>query len=477
MSEPPELSAAGLRALVERSGDAVVAVDGEGRVCSCNAASEALFGCAGTQLVERRIDELAVDAQALDAALARVRGSGVATSVQLQLRRAPDSSFAAELTLVPAQGGAGLWLLIRDLEALRRAGTTERELQALTDAAFEAVLMHAGGIIRKANRAAELYAGVGPGELVGRRLIDFIAPQSLEMTLAKIASGDDRPYEAWARRADGTIYPVEAQPRSIPVEIDGGLLRVVALRDMSERKALEEQLRQAQKLEAIGRLAVGVAHDFNNLLAVIMNAGELVGAALPTGHPCHSDVEEIVKTVERGATLVRQLLAFGRKSPLAPCIVEVAAVVGDMRSMFERMIGTNIELALQLCDEPTPVFADPASLEQVLLNLVINARDAIGEQPGRIVIELERVELADNRRGLAAGSYVELRVRDDGVGMDEHTQARIFEPFFTTKQPDRGTGLGLATVFGIVEQSGGAVSVSSEVGEGSCFCVVLPVVE
>jgi signal transduction histidine kinase len=303
--------------------------------------------------------------------------------------------------------------------------------------------------------------------------------------MAKVAANDDRPYEAYGLRADGTEYPVEVHPRTTPVALGSGVLRVVAMRDMTVRRALEEQLHQAGKLEAIGRVAAGVAHDFNNLLLVMTNAAELAGMhiadELPADHPARVELDEIVGASERAAKLVRQLLAFGRKTELQPRVVDAAEVVREMRSMLARIVGDVGELALALPEQPAWLRVDPIQLEQVIINLVVNARDAIASDGGRVELAVELVSLDDgfaqDHVGTEPGPHVELRVSDDGEGMDAETRQRVFEPFFTTKSSDHGTGLGLATVFGIIKQSGGTIWVESERGRGSSFTIYLPSVD
>ena len=242
----------------------------------------------------------------------------------------------------------------------------------------------------------------------------------------------------------------------------------------------EVQLRQLQKMEAVGRLAGGIAHDFNNLLTVIMGRSNLLLHRLAADHPHRKSLENIEETTQRAALLTRQLLAFSRKQVLTPTVLDVEGVVAGMLEMFQRLIGENIELAFTPGPELGRVRIDRGQAEQVLVNLVVNARDAMPEG-GRITIEIAEVALdegdAGRVAGLPAGPYIVLTVSDTGAGMDEHTKARIFEPFFTTKEPGKGTGLGLATVYGIVRQSEGGVTVESQLGVGTSFKIYLPRVD
>jgi len=257
--------------------------------------------------------------------------------------------------------------------------------------------------------------------------------------------------------------------------------------DITERKhaesalhAAEEQLRQSQKMEAIGRLAAGVAHDFNSLLTVILLSSEIAAAKLKPSDPQRQSIQQIRQAGERAAALTRQLLAFSRQQVLEPRVLDINAVVRNTETMLRRLISEDFTLHMKLAADLGHVKADPGQIEQVVMNLVLNARDAM-PSGGSITIESGNVDLdngwSEKHAEILPGRYVMLAVSDTGAGMDKDTQARIFEPFFTTKEQGKGTGLGLSTVFGIARQSGGTVRVYSEPGHGSCFKVYLPLID
>jgi hypothetical protein len=370
--------------------------------------------------------------------------------------------------------------LRRAEEALR---ASEQRTRALMENAKDAIVVgNTQGIIVEVNRAAgALFAGPR-ARFVGCHFSELLVADEREKARghfqAVVAGRAPEMQETIALAANGRAVPIEVSASL--VEIGGERLVLAIVRDVSERKQLEEQFRQAQKMEAVGRLAGGVAHDFNNLLTVILGYSDVVNNQLPAEHPLRQEVEQIRKAGERAAALTRQLLAFSRTQVLLPQLIDVGEIVGDIDRMLRRLIGEDIEL-VTVCDPRTGrIKADPGQLEQLLMNLAVNARDAM-PAGGRLTIETRNVHFdeAGTREHVTAqpGSYLMIEVSDTGSGMDAETKAHIFEPFFTTKEKGKGTGLGLATVYGIVKQSGGFLWVSSEPGRGTTFKICLPRVE
>jgi PAS domain S-box-containing protein len=287
-------------------------------------------------------------------------------------------------------------------------------------------------------------------------------------------------FEVKWQRKDGRNIMVRISGRAVSsADEPADVLEAIA-EDVTDRRALEDQFRQAQKMEAVGRLAGGVAHDFNNLLMVISGYAEVILAGLDVDHPLHEKGRAIQLAADRATTLTRQLLAFSRKQLLELKVVDVNAIVDDMERLLRPLIGENVELGTVRSPEAAHTRADAGQLEQVLMNLVVNAKDAM-PQGGKLTIRTQTVIVDERHRGgpqfIRPGNYVLLSVSDTGMGMDRETQSRIFEPFFTTKEKGKGTGLGLSTVYGIVKQTGGYVMVQSELGRGTTFHIYLPLTE
>ena len=297
-------------------------------------------------------------------------------------------------------------------------------------------------------------------------------------------SGASRDFalECRVRHSDGSWRDVTCLADAAERDSSGRVVDLVGVMlDRTEEKRLEEQFRQAQKMEAIGQLAGGIAHDFNNLLTVISSFGEFVLERLEPGSEVHADMEEVLNAARRAETLTAQLLAYSRRRPVAPAVVNVNKQVADVDKMLRRLLGDSIEFRTDLADKLWNTCIDAGGLEQILVNLAVNARDAMPDG-GRLAIETANSTvgpefLESTRTDIPPGRYVTISVTDTGTGMDEQTRQRLFEPFFTTKAPGKGTGLGLATCYGIVKQAGGFIWVYSEPGHGTTFRILLPAAE
>ena len=330
------------------------------------------------------------------------------------------------------------------------------------------------------NDAAVRQYGFAPEEFGGMTIHDIRHEEkaaSVEVRPAMDAIGR---YQGVCkhRKKDGKIFEVELTSHQF--EHAGRRVRLVVAQDISERHLLEQQLRQAQKMEAVGRLAGGVAHDFNNLLMVIKGHTELLMNALPPADGMARKISQIDRAADRAAALTKQLLAFSRMQVLQPRVMNLNGVVEDMGKLLPRLIGEDVDLSIRTAVDLGAIRADASQMEQIIMNLAVNARDAMPEG-GRLIIETSNAELDRTYNSthpiVKPGRYVLLAISDTGTGMDADTQAHIFEPFFTTKEPGKGTGLGLATVYGVVKQSGGFIWVYSEVGKGTSFKIYLPRVD
>ncbi|HJQ22928.1 MAG TPA: response regulator [Blastocatellia bacterium] len=380
--------------------------------------------------------------------------------------------------------GPALRRALDEVEQRRAREAAERQIKfqaAMLDQAHNSIIgTDSGGKIVYWNKHAETLFQWQADEVMGRDVIEttVAAPQRARAQ-ALLLTLSERGYlegEFELQRKDGSRFP--AYVVNTVVDNDGQDKGVVGVAiDLTARKQLEEQLRQAQKMEAIGQLAGGVAHDFNNLLTIIMGYAQLLQAQTDSSSPRGREIEEILDAAQRAASLTSQLLAFSRKQVLAPQILDLNAVVADTEKMLRRLIGEHIELVTDFAADLDPVQADPGQLQQVIMNLAVNARDAMPEG-GKLIIRTRNAGLNESDvrdyPGCEPGDYVMLTVTDTGLGMDPATVSHIFEPFFTTKEQGKGTGLGLSTVFGIVKQSGGHVAVDSRPGRGTTFQICLP---
>ena len=367
--------------------------------------------------------------------------------------------------------------------------TAAERLRMIAESSTAVVMVDPIGDVIQWSQGAEQMTGYSAEQVVGRSLSvlntdDESGRYNFETLLRNTVKTGRSTIEGWKRRRDGSMF-YAAEVVTAMFNADGGVSGfAVSIRDLTEQsgasvalRQTEEQLRQAQRMEAVGRLASGIAHDFNNLLTAIQGHAQFLNEDLTPEHASRADVEEILHSAERAAALTRQLLAFSRGQSIQPETIQINNVVIAMERLLRRVISEDIGLESVLDPHLWSVRADPSQIEQILVNLIVNARDAM-PRGGRITIKTANSELATSyaqrREEMEPGEYVMLAVSDTGIGMDKDTQARIFEPFFTTKGPDKGTGLGLSTVFGIIKQMGGHIYVYSEPGQGTTFKVYLP---
>ncbi len=471
-----------LDSLIEHSPLAIVVLDPDHRVRICNPAFEKLFQWDRDEVVGTTLDRMISTSQ-------KRREASDYTELVLEGRTVHDTTrrlrkdgteLDVELYGVPLMRGGeliGIFAIYQDVTDRVRAEQALREseerFRRLSDATFEGIVVSDGEEILDCNEQYARMLQLEVESVVGRPLLDFVAPDDRQLVQSYIDDAYEEPYEHRALRADNSELIVEVHGRSLPM--GGRTVRVTAVRDMTDNRRFEEEVRQSQKMEAVGRLAGGIAHDFNNLLTVIKGYGQLLTMQI-TEPKLRGLVEEILQASERASLMTQRLLAFGRKQSVQSETLDLNQVIAGMEKILRRLIRADIDIDLHLSKGLGKIRADPSQVEQVILNLVINAGDAM-PKGGILSIESSDVELTedDAREGYtSAGSFVCLRVSDTGMGMDEATLAQVFEPFFTTKEKGKGTGLGLATVYAIIKQSSGSIDVESKVGRGTTFRIYFP---
>jgi len=418
------------------------------------------------------------------------RQSGIGKTLEYRLRHKNGNWLFLESTssvILNAKGEPEKLVIVnRDVttrkraeEALRRSESDFRSV--VEDAPYGIFRASITGQVLQVNPALHKMLGYDPGEKLSKKDLatEIFSHEGEFHRLTKLLtpSGEINDVEMEWKRKDGSPITVRCSGRRINDENGVPAYFEVFAEDVSEKRVLERQLRMAQKMEAIGRLSGGIAHDFNNLLGVIIGYSRVLMKALGGANPLFEHALEIEKAGQRAASLTRQLLAFSRQQVLTPQVLNLNTLVSDMEKMLPRLLGEDIQVSLVLDPELGSVKADQSQLEQVIMNLAVNARDAM-PVGGKLKIETGNVELDQaytwSHPGSKAGTYILLTVTDTGAGMDAGTLSHIFEPFFTTKERGKGTGLGLATVYGIVKQSNGYIWVESSPGHGACFQVYLP---
>jgi hypothetical protein len=489
--------------------DAVVAVDRDGTIIQINSQAQELFGYLRDELIGQKVEVLVPESYRSQhhhhrqnfAAAPKTRRMGA--DLDLYGRRRNGSQFPVEISLSPVSTENGTFVLsaIRDIsdrkriaEELRRAneelhrrtaeqlGEYRSRLASIIDSSDDAIIAKdLDGIITSWNKGAERIYGYTPEETVGKHisfLVPSERPDEIPGILQKIAQGETiQHYESARVTKDGRRLDVSISVSPLR-DAKGDIVGASAIaRDITAQKRAESQLRQSQKMEAIGRLAGGVAHDFNNVLAIVNACAEFLRDRIDPAAEPSSYIENIKKATERGASLTRQLLAFSRSHEIQPRVLDLNERLKDIGKLLRPLMGDDVEILIVSKSPAAVVEADPGQLDQVVVNLAVNARDAM-PNGGKFILETRAARFdeafAEQHQDMAAGKYVVLAVSDTGNGMDEATVSRIFEPFFTTKEVGKGTGLGLSTVYGIVKQSAGHILVYSEPGHGTTFKIYLP---
>ncbi len=473
--------------------DAIYTVSPSFVVLSWNPAAENLLGWPAGEIVGRSADLLVPpDRRGDQREMLTLLEAGARLERFRTQRRHRDGRWVlVTLTMSPLREGDDLLGFTVIARAVGHRERLESSLQALLEAAPDAFVgVGDDGRVVLSNTQAEQLFGQARNGLIGRPIDDLLSPG---LPPAAEAEPDPEAAPTLARRLDGSTVPVEVSVSLLPTE--EGRFRCAVIRDITdrvraqdrlrqlqaeaERARVEAQLQRTQRLEGLGQLAGGVAHDFNNLIAVIANyATFIVESAGEAGlDEIAGDAIQITKAAQRGADLTHQLLAFARREVVRPRPLDINEVVADIEEMLRRSIGEHITLTVRAADSLPAVTADPGQLDQVLVNLAVNARDAM-PRGGRLTIETEALEVdrdyASGRPHLRTGHYVRLRVSDTGTGMPPEVIERAFEPFYTTKPAGQGTGLGLATVYGIVTAAGGDLNIYSEQGLGTTFTILLP---
>jgi PAS domain S-box-containing protein len=423
-------------------------------------------------------------------AAAEARRTGVGRPLEYRIRHKDGSWRVLESNASVIRSASGepekLVIVNRDITERKKAAESLRQ----SEAGFRSMIEDAPyGIYRAATDGKLLSANPAMQKMLGYEDLDELLNASLVGDIFRIPSDFDgikeqldranefKDVEVELKRKDEALITVRCTGRKVKQEYQGMPCFDVFAEDVTEKRTLELQLRMAGKMEAVGRLSGGIAHDFNNLLGVIIGYSQVLKRRLDPGHALREHVEEIEKAGQRATALTRQLLAFSRKQILTPSILELNGLVLDMVKMLPRLLGEDIEVSTCLSPDLGKVKADHSQIEQVVMNLAVNARDAM-PKGGKLRIETANVEMdqayASRHPGAKAGHYVKLAVIDSGTGIDKKVLAHIFEPFFTTKEVGKGTGLGLATVYGVVKQSGGYIWVDSEPGQGASFQIFLP---
>ncbi len=476
------------RTLIDTANDAILVIDAESRlILEANRKASELLGISEEQLVGMPESSLYRDRDG-EAELLRPHAADVPSRREVELARADGSVVPVEVSVSKTElaGRPAIFGIFRDVRERREAAAAlqrreERFGHLIQNLSDVITVVAVDGTMVYHSPSVERVAGYKPSMLLGKSFLSFVHPQDQAAVRAAfekvtVKTGTAVPPEFRFRHSDGSWVWLESVANNLLNDVAVGGIVVIS-RDVSGRRMLEEQVRQSQKMEAVGRLAGGIAHDFNNLLMVIRGYAEIVRDETNSVPSVQKNVETIVRTAESAANLTRQLLSFSRKHVFSPQVLDLNDLVNRMSEMLLGLLREEMELNVKLDPEAGCISADPGQIEQVIMNLVVNARDAM-PKGGKLTLQTARMDSKSIRTSrhfpIPLGEYVMLAVTDTGIGMDAETQSRIFEPFFTTKSKDEGTGLGLSVVYNIVRGAGGQVRVSSELGKGTTLEVFLP---
>lgn len=475
--------------VVQISEDAIISVDEQQRITLFNPGAEKIFGYSADEIIGQSLNVL-IPTRYHDTHSRQVndfkragdvlRPMGERTMIYGLRKNRSEFPAEASISKFEAAGENILTVRLRDISERRQAERSLREMAAIVETSDDAIIgENLEGIITSWNNGAEKMYGYTAAETIGQHATMLAGPdrvQEVASYLERAQKGEAFRIDTNRLRKDGRIISVALTISPIK-DSEGRVTGLSAIaRDVSERKKLEEQLRQSQKMEAIGRLAGGIAHDFNNLLSVIVGYTYVLQSSLPDDNGLRNSAQQVMSAAEKASALTRQLLAFSRRQMLQPEIIDLNEIVTGLQKMLPRLIGEDIDVRTIASSHLKNIKADPSQIEQVIMNLVVNARDAMPDG-GKLTVETNDVHFEPSEAahyGIRSGNYVLLAVSDTGIGMAPEIRAHIFEPFFTTKEPGRGTGLGLATVYGIVSQSNGHIWVYSEPGQGTTFKIYFP---
>jgi len=477
--------------LFGRNPDALFALDVEGDILACNAALEIITAVPQGELTGRSFFTFMMpeDRDRARRHFARAL-QGEAQSLEVACISDEGREFALNITMQPMHDDGiieGVHGIARDIgrqkETERALREVDERYRLLANHVDDLISLHdPDGVFIYASPSAVKMLGFHPVELIGRSVYDLVNREDIDPLRNAhddiLEHDGKRPVVYRAARADGSIGWFETAATMVHHEETNAPWRIIAVtRDITERRTVEQHLLHSQKMEALGRLASGIAHDFNNILTVITGHAELLTSQLEDGTAERNNAEHIRESAHRATALTRQLLTFGRMPEKDERLVDLNATLLELQPMLARLLGEDVALSLELEAKLRTIRCEPASIEQVVMNLAVNAREAM-PNGGKLVISTENIEVGNNEQSARTeGEYVRLTVTDTGSGMDEAVAARVFEPFFSTKSGDQGTGLGLSTVYSIVTQVGGDVSLETEPGTGTSFRLCFPGLE